>query len=475
MKIRGGYTPRIAGRPASDVHEVALPEKLLLSLERNGTRYTSLVRAGQSVAFGDPVAEASVEGGTVQIPAPARGRVARGQADEGTIVIDDLVPERETSRFGRHEPERISGPEITGVLARAGIWPFFWSARSGGVPSLGAEGKPKAIVINTVLAEPFRARGRVLISRQWDRIIQGIRFLPRLLADYGRVEIVLTAVRDPVARKMYADLSGFAWARLHSVPVLYPVENPRVLAAAVRQTVGALTAEEDVWLIDVQGMAALGACLAEGLPLHERTVVTAGPGVENPRHHVARIGTPTDLLAPEARDPEKVCVLRGGLLTGTPIRRPADAVQYDDDAFFFLPEASARQFLSFVRPGFDRTSYLPSFATAVTRARDKSISTSLRGERRPCISCGLCERVCPAGLLPQILHRYLYRDAVEQAEKAGIERCVDCNLCTFVCPSKIELQRQFADAEQGIRSERGAERAAMAAAGAASSEKESAG
>jgi Na+-transporting NADH:ubiquinone oxidoreductase subunit NqrA len=204
-------------------------------------------------------------------------------------------------------------------------------------------------------------------------------------------------------------------------------------------------------------------------------VATGGPGVENPRHHVTRIGTPTDLLAPEAREPEKVCMLRGGLLTGTPVRRPADAVQYDDDAFFFLPEASARQFLSFVRPGFDRTSYLPCFATALTRARDRRISTSLRGERRPCISCGLCERVCPAGLMPQVLHRYLYRDAVELAEKAGIERCVDCNLCTYVCPSKIELQKQFADAEQGIRSEREAERSAMGVARAASSEKESAG
>jgi Na+-transporting NADH:ubiquinone oxidoreductase subunit A len=362
--------------------------------------------------------------------------------------------------MARHQPERISAEEMRRILARGGIWPFFWSALSRGVPSLAEDSKPTAIVVNAVLAEPFRARGRVLIDHHWDRIIQGIRFLPRLLADYGRVEIILTAVRDPVARRMYADLSGYAWVRLHPVPVLYPVENPRILTAAVRRKLRAPEAD-DIWLIDVQGMDALGACLAEGLPLHERTVVTGGPGVANPRHHAVRIGTPIRMLAPETGDPG-VRVLRGGLLTGVPLDGPEDAVQYDDDAFFYLPEASRRELLHFVRPGFNRTSYLPAFATALTGAPDRSISTSLRGEPRPCIACGLCEAVCPAGIQPQVLHRYLYRDAVEQAERAGLDRCVDCNLCTFVCPSKIELQAQFADARRRIQAEREDGRAAIA-------------
>jgi Na+-translocating ferredoxin:NAD+ oxidoreductase RnfC subunit len=63
--------------------------------------------------------------------------------------------------------------------------------------------------------------------------------------------------------------------------------------------------------------------------------------------------------------------------------------------------------------------------------------------------------------MPQVLHRYLHREAYEQAEAAGLARCVDCNLCTYVCPSKIELQRQFAEARERMEAERaevGAER-----------------
>jgi Na+-translocating ferredoxin:NAD+ oxidoreductase RnfC subunit len=125
-------------------------------------------------------------------------------------------------------------------------------------------------------------------------------------------------------------------------------------------------------------------------------------------------------------------------------------VQYDDDAFFFLPKAAEREFLAFLRPGFDRTSFSPCFASRITGAYDTHISTSLRGEHRPCISCGRCEEVCPARLMPQILHRLLYREAIDEAQAAGLPACVECGLCTYVCPSKIDMQKQFADAKAEI-------------------------
>lgn len=460
MKFHGGHTPRISGRPLSVVEEVPLPGQLLISLTRGGFRYTSTVRQGQRVSFGDPLAEVPVSGGTLRIPAPAAGKIAEAGDDTGVVVLQELSRETSPSRFAPHKPERISAKEMREILSSAGIWPFFWSTRTGGLPVIGDDEKPKAIVVNCVLAEPFKARGKVIIRRAWSRILQGIRFVPRLLEDYGRVEIILTAARDPVARQMYRDLAGDAWVRLHAVSVTYPIENPRVMISALRKAVPSYRKDDVLWTIDVQGMEALGACLAEGLPLHQRVVATGGPAALKPRHHSVRIGTPLRSFAAAEVDGERVRILRGGLLTGAPVTQRDDSVGPDDDGFFYLPEAPARQFLAFLRPGFDRASYLPCFATVATGGPDRAISTLMRGERRPCIACGLCEKVCPTGIMPQVLHRYLYRDALEQAEKAGLERCVGCELCTFVCPSKIELKQQFEQSMRRIRAERAEERAA---------------
>ncbi|MCK5569347.1 MAG: 4Fe-4S dicluster domain-containing protein, partial [Spirochaetes bacterium] len=114
-----------------------------------------------------------------------------------------------------------------------------------------------------------------------------------------------------------------------------------------------------------------------------------------------------------------------------------------------------------LRPGLKRTSILPCFASRVTGAADSQISTSLRGEHRPCIACGLCEKICPSGLMPQIIHRYLYREAIDEAEAVGLDLCVKCGLCTYVCPSKIELQKQFNDASEQLRLEHEEARAAL--------------
>ena len=475
VKIRGGHTPKISGRPLSTVEKLPLPGKLQLSLHRGGVDYAPIVKDGQEVELGDSVAEASVTGGSLSLPSPAAGRVSLDGEEEGAsrLILETTGSDTTTGKYETFEPQRITGEAMRDALARGGIWPFFWSSRTGGMPTLDDAEQPRAIVVNCVLTEPFRARGKVILRHAWSRIVQGLRFLPRLLAEYGTIELVLTARRDAVAGMMYVGLAGYAWIRFHPVALRYPVENPQVLSRALRRSDASFEKEDVIWVIDVQGVEALGACLTEGLPLYERMVAVGGPGHPDPRHLCVRIGTSvSDLVHQDGASNLSACnaclradthrqaqaggvrILRGGLLNGDPVDPATDSVQYDDDAFFFLPEVSEREFLSFLRPGFDRTSTLPCSASRITGAYDQRVSTSLRGERRPCIACGLCERLCPAGLLPQVLHRYLYHEALDEAEAAGLDLCVDCGLCTYVCPSKIELQKQFAQAREQLRLER---------------------
>ncbi len=454
MKLaHGGYRPRIAGRPARQVEEIALPDSLRISLMRRGLQYEPVVKNGQEVALGDALARAVVGGTALTLPSPASGTAMMdGEALE-TLVLEEVHAPGETGVLAKFEPERLTADAMRDSLSRAGLWPFFWSSAGGGMPPGDGSELPKAVIVNCVLAEPFRARGRVILSRSWDDVIRGIRFLPRILQEYGRVVVILTAVHDPVARRMYAELAGHAWVSLYPVPVSYPVDMPVILRQTLRRHVRSYGADDIIWSIDVQSVGALGACLGEGLPPHRRLVALGGPGVRNPRHLSVVVGTPLAEVIGSDCDPEDVLILRGGMFVGEPVDPAVDSVGYDDDAYFVLPRMKRRQFLSFLRPGFNRTSYMPAFTSRLTRAYDSHITDSIRGERRPCIACGLCEKVCPVRLLPQVLHRYLFREAFDDAEKAGLFLCVDCNLCTYVCPSKIELRKQFTEARELIHQE----------------------
>lgn len=469
MKTRGGYTPRIAGRPLNTVEEVPLAPQLRVSLERHGAAYAPSVKEGDPVRLGTALAEGSLPSGSVYLPSPAAGRIVAvqtGESDRPATIALETGGDAVDDFFHPCEPDRITADTTRDVLARGGIWPFFWSSASGGIPPLDGTEQPRAIIVNCLSAEPFLARGNVILGRSWDRVVAGLRFLPRLLADYGTIELVLTHQRHPLAQRIYRELAGQAWLRFHPVPLRYPVEDPRVLRSALLRTDRAISRGDVVWVIDVQGVEALGACLGEGIPLHRRLVAVGGPAQPDPRHLDMPIGTPLESLPGADRD--GVRVLRGGLFKGRPVEPGSASLDADDAGFFFLPDPSHREFLSFVNPGFDRVSILPCFATSLTRAADRHVSTYLRGESRPCIACGLCEKVCPAGLLPQVLHRYLYAGQIDEAETAGLELCIDCAVCTYVCPSKIELLDQFTEARAQIRREK--EEAAQSAEATASAD-----
>ncbi len=463
MKITGGYLPRISGRPSGVVDEAALPDRLILSLHRRGCAYTPCVADGARVRFGEALARADWPGGTLDLPAPAAGRVVLKAGADGAVAqleLTDLDASRESPL---HEPLRrdyTSAETLRAHLGASGLWPLLWSSQARGVPPLDGSDLPKWILLNCVAAEPFRTRGKVILRRDWTRITQGLAFMPRLMAEYGSISMILTDLGDPVVAMVKRDLAGQAWVRFDSVPILYPVENPDVLCRAFRRA-HPESRKDTIWILDIQAMSAIGASLVEGRPLHERMVAVGGPGAANPCHVLTRIGTPLGHIAKaDTTGGREVRLLRGGLFTGRPADPAGDGLGYDDDGLFLLPRAQEREFLGFVRPGTDRVAYLPCFLTALGRGSDSTLSTSLRGERRPCIACGLCESVCPAALLPQVLHRRLAHGAYDEAEALGLGLCVRCGLCSYVCPSKIELLEQFATAQDHVRAEREATAAA---------------
>jgi electron transport complex protein RnfC len=70
---------------------------------------------------------------------------------------------------------------------------------------------------------------------------------------------------------------------------------------------------------------------------------------------------------------------------------------------------------------------------------------------QPCIRCGDCATVCPAGLLPQQLQRATRADEPQALRDLGVFDCIDCGLCDYVCPSQIPLAHRFRIARDRLR------------------------
>jgi len=147
-------------------------------------------------------------------------------------------------------------------------------------------------------------------------------------------------------------------------------------------------------------------------------------------------------------------IIDGGILTGEALGPQTLGVNTECRGITALREPRAREFLGFMRPGSDRASYAACFLSALMKKASERLTTAVRGERRPCISCGFCEDVCPVELMPHLVHKYLHRDLIEEADRAGVDACVSCGLCSYVCPSKIDLHAQFLEARRLIEEDR---------------------
>jgi Na(+)-translocating NADH:ubiquinone oxidoreductase A subunit len=182
-------------------------------------------------------------------------------------------------------------------------------------------------------------------------------------------------------------------------------------------------------------------------------ISVGGPGAKRPVHLQLPVGYPIEKIISEYAH-DNVIGIDGGVLTGCLLTQQAKGVPADSKGITFVPKLMSREFLGWLRPGFDRKSFSDSFMSSLCGLFPERVTNAVRGEVRPCVSCGFCEEACPAGIMPHKLHKLIYQDDIDTVEKFRIDLCVECGLCSFVCPSKIELMQQFKDMKQTILKEK---------------------
>lgn len=449
MKFHGGYNVLLEGRPSGEVRVLPDPDELHLPLMSERFDFS-----GVKVEDGEPVKPGQVlatdpRNHSVPLLAPRAGMVRLDH--EGHVSIVDVRKETEEAYRPEEDMEHApqdadsSGKRRFKLLA-LGAWQFFCDAHTGELPD--PYGVPSSVIVNTLKLEPFLARGDVQIRKRLNAFTRGIEHLQSFL-EYQPIYLILPADESKLGDEIRQRARGYAWIQVVEIPYRYGLDSLAILA----RELGLKRSDGVVWGMDAAGALAVDRALTLSLPSTVRIISVGGPAAQYRAHLKAMPGYPIKPLIEEFGE-EGARVLIGGALTGRPLEE-AGCLGLDAECsgLTVLAEPREREFLGFARPGGDRRSYSKCFFSALRDGVRERLTASLRGERRACVACGYCEEVCPARIMPHFIHKSLYQDEIEEAERLGVKLCVRCGLCSYVCPSKIELRAEFTEAQESIQAE----------------------
>ncbi|UCC97817.1 MAG: 4Fe-4S dicluster domain-containing protein [Phycisphaerales bacterium] len=451
MKFRGGYNILLKGKPEGAVK--VMPEPKVLYLPLRSERFTFsevLVKDGDRVNGGDALAR-DPDNHDVPLLTPRAGTV-RLKALENHIVLEDVAHRDEHADIAEEEMSHIAQEMGAGGIKRykllsLGAWQFFYDAFTGALPD--PLGTPQAIIISTLSLEPFVTRGDVLLHKRLLNFTRGLEHLQSLL-EYQPIYLAMPDVSSEFANLVRNQIRGYAWAKMLEVPLTYPYDNFAILARRLelRRDKG------PIWGVRTEGVLAVDRALTMTKPCTVRIVSVGGMGVNGPAHLKVVPGYPIERIREKYVFEPAARVINGGVLTGRAFTAEDVGIDAECRGITVLPELREREFLGFIRPGWSRSSYSDCFLSSMRKRFAERLTTGMRGEERPCVACNFCEEVCPAGIMPYLVHKYLYADLIEEAEQARVDLCVECGLCSYVCPSKIDVRKQLIEAKVLIEKEK---------------------
>jgi electron transport complex protein RnfC len=320
--------------------------------------------------------------------------------------------------------------------------------RAAGIVGLGGGAFPTAtklataqargarrLLLNGAECEPWICCDDALMRENAADVVLGAQVLMHALG----ADNCTIAIEDdkPRAIEVMRDAStSNPRIEVRVVPAVYP-------QGAERQLVTAVTGEEvpsrgwpaDVGVTcqNVGTAAAIARWARTGEPCVDRVVTVNGSGVAQPCNLRARIGTPLAMLVEAAGgyrgSPQQL--IAGGSMTGR-------ALTSDEIG-------------------------LTKAINCVFVATHADLAPRIGAIERPCIRCGDCASVCPAGLLPQQLHRAALGADAASLVSLGLWDCIDCGCCDYVCPSQIPLAHRFRMARSGLLEQEAAAGKAAAA------------
>ena len=432
-RIRRGLDVPLAGVPAQQIEDAPRPGRVaLLATDYDGMKPTMKVEAGAPVRIGDPLFEDKRHPG-IAFTSPGAGTVAaieRGEKRALLSVVVQLDPrstaQRDLAAFTGRHPTSSSADDVRALLLESGLWTSLRARPFGGVADPAQ--RPRSIFVNAMDSHPLAPDPALAVRGREEDLERGLQALAKLTAGpvhvcRGAGSAIPVPDREPFRAHDWSGPhpAGTVGLHIHRVD---PVDRGKL-----------------VWYAGVQDVLAIGRLFATGAIEVERVVSLAGPSVRRPRLLRARVGTMLDDLVAGELEPGEHRVVSGSVLSGRAASGPIHGYlgRYHQQVSV-VPEGRERQFLGWLRPGFDRFSSTGAFLSALLPRRRFRMTTTTHGSDRAIVPIGLYERVLPMDLEPTYLLKALVMHDVERAEQLGVLELEeeDLGLLSFVCPSKTD-------------------------------------
>ena len=428
VKIQKGYSLNIEGKPAPDIRELKKPASVAMLPEKIPfIKPRLLVKPGYTVKIGSPLFEDKRQP-MIKFLSPGAGRIAninfgpRRIVKEIVIALDNHEESLEFASFSDKDIQSIEREKLVKAILAGGLWhlirefPFRDIARHKIIPP--------SIIVSLSSKEPFQPEPQIYLNGREDLLVYGISVLKKLAP---KVCVAVSSDKAYLLRQENMIT--------HLIEGEYPADDPGVLLYHTKTSAD----ENRSWYISGQNLLLLAELLKTGQYPVERTVVLGGSSASESGHFRTRIGVPLSHIVQDrallnGTSPRYVA---GGILRGYTVS-PESYLGMYETSLSLIPEGHEREFMAFVRPGFDRPSFSRTFLSIFNKSPFK-MTGSRHGEDRACVSCNSCVKVCPVDILPNFAFKCVLADELEESLAHGMLDCVECGLCSYVCPSKIEI------------------------------------
>jgi electron transport complex protein RnfC len=413
------------------IRRLAFAPQLILPLAQHvGRAALPLVRPGQEVVRGEPVARA--DGGlSVPLHAPATG------------VVQDIVA-MPTLRGGKTDAillkvypgdsQRVlyDAPRDVATLERA---PLLQAIQDTGLVGLGGAGFPTyaklsvpaghavdTLVVNGCECEPYLTTDHRVMLEWTDDVYAGIAIALRAL---GATRAIIGVENDkPEALAALRQRRPVhSPTRIEGVRTKYPQGSDKLLIKVLlgrEVPSGGHAYDVGVVVQNVATLALLGRLLPRGQGLIERVVTVSGPGVVHAGNYLVPLGTPLRFLL----DQVGLRAHAGEVIVGGPMMGMAAAA-------LDVP----------ITKGVSGVVVLDA---AATRAQGRRVYA--------CIHCGRCLQACPLHLNPSQFGLLAAKGAYDvMAAQYHLDDCFECGCCSYICPSNIPLVQYVRVAKGALR------------------------